>query len=377
MPLKLGEILIAGQHLSPADLKKALDAQLVFGGRLGTNLIDLGLLDEETLTRVLHEQKRVEVATPRMLEAADPKALRLVPAKLADRHKALAFAVADHVLKVAMIDPTDLIAIDEIAFASGCRVVAFIAPEIRILGYLERHYDIRRPVRYVRLSADDSPSSRAARSAPSRGSSQAEERRLPAIVPALSSIDELLGPGEPPAPAPPAAVVEIAEEGDLEEVARRLAEADTREEIGDALMLIARQEFTRVLVWLIQRDTALGWLAHAPGLAPSAARGWARQARVSLKEPSVLADVVASRRYYLGELPSRPADDALATLFGERAHDAVLIPVTLGEQVLIVLQGDAGGKPLTSFDLKAVRAACQKASTAMEILLMRSRIRQV
>jgi len=172
--------------------------------------------------------------------------------------------------------------------------------------------------------------------------------------------------------------VEVAEEGDLEEVARRLAEADTREEIGDALMLIARQEFTRVVAWLIQRDTALGWLAHAPGLAPSAARAWARQARVSLQDPSVLADVVASRRYYLGELPSRPADDALATIFGEpRVHDVVLIPVTLGEQVLIVLQGDAGGKPLTSFDLKAVRAACQKASMAMEILLMRSRIRQV
>lgn len=371
---KLGEILIAGRHLSPGDLKKALDAQLVFGGRLGTNLLDLGLLDEETLTRVLEEQKRVAVATPRMLEEADPKALRLVPAKLAARHHAIPFAVTDHELKVALLDPTDLIAIDEIAFASGCKVVPFIAPEVRILGYLEKYYDVIRPVRYVRLSADDRPAHVSTPSA-----KKSEPAPAPEVSP-VPSVDDMLGSAPALAAAAAqraAAPLEQGEEGDLDEVARRLAEADTREEIGDALMLIARQELPRAFAWLIQRDRALGWLAHAPGVAPSVARTWARKAVVPLTEPSVLADVVSSKRYYLGELPSRQADDLLATLFGEpRTKDVVLIPVILGDQVIIVLQGDGAGKPLTSFDLKSLRSACQKASLAMEVLLMRSRIRQ-
>jgi len=65
----LADLLERGQGLAnrklvgPGDLKKALDAQLIFGGRLGTNLLDLGLLDEETLTEALKEQKRVDVAT--------------------------------------------------------------------------------------------------------------------------------------------------------------------------------------------------------------------------------------------------------------------------------------------------------------------------
>ena len=376
MAPKLGEILIAGRHLSPADLKKALDAQLVFGGRLGTNLLDLGLLDEETLTRVLKEQKRVEVATPRMLEEADPKALRLVPAKIADRHKAIPFAVSDHELKVAMLDPTDLIALDELAFASGCRVVAYIAPEIRILGYLERYYEIVRPIRYVRLSADDRSHSSRPSAKPATHAPLAETQEIPAPV---ESLDELLGTAEaaPRREPPQARPDEAAEEGDLDEVARRLAEADTREDIGDALLLIMRAELARGFAWLIQRDRALGWLAHSEGMTPAAARTWARKASVPLSEPSVLADVVASRRYYLGELPSRPVDETLALLFGEpRAREVVLLPVTLGEQVIMVLQGDAGGGSMSSFDLKALRAACQKASLAMEVLLIRSRIRQ-
>ena len=142
-------------------------------------------------------------------------------------------------------------------------------------------------------------------------------------------------------------------------------------------MLIVRQELARGFAWLVQRDRALGWLAHAGGMTPDSARAWARQASVSLAEPSVLADVVASRRYYLGELPSRPADETLATLFGEpRAREVVLVPVLLGEQVIMILQGDAGGGSLASIDLKALRAACQKASLAMEVLLLRSKIRQ-
>jgi hypothetical protein len=369
MAPKLGEILVAGRHLTPADLKKALDAQLVFGGRLGTNLIDLGLLDEETLTRVLHEQKHVEVATPKMLEEADPKALRLLPAKIAARHHAIPFAVAEHELKVALLDPTDLIAIDEIAFASGCRVIPYIAPEVRILGCLERYYDVVRPVRYVRLAADDRPGHVSTASRPAM-----QPAAAPApVAPPVRSLDEVLGSEPPAEPAaePPG------EEGDLEETARRLAEADTREEIGDALLLLLRQEFARSFLWIIQRDQALGWLAHAPGLGAAAARAWARRAHVDLTQPSVLADVVASKRYYLGELPSRAADDTLATLHGDpRVKDLLLVPVMLADQVVVVAQADAGGKPLTSFDLKAVRTACQKASMAMEVLLIRSKIRQ-
>src|SRR5690349_18115136 len=110
MTRKLGEILVEGQRLSPADLKKALDAQMIFGGRLGTNLRDLVLLDEETLSTALGEQRRFPIATPRMLEAASSDAVRAISAKVAARHRVVPFEIDDKRIKVAMMDPTDLIA---------------------------------------------------------------------------------------------------------------------------------------------------------------------------------------------------------------------------------------------------------------------------
>ena len=164
---KLGEILVAGQRVSPADLKKALDAQLIFGGRLGTNLVDLGLLDEQSLIEALEEQKQVAVATPRMFEEASGDALRLVPAALASRHRIVPIGLEDRKLKVAMLDPLDLIAIDELAFATGCTVIPYLAPEIRLLYWLERYYGIERPTRFIRLS-DDSPAPVSSRRRPRR-----------------------------------------------------------------------------------------------------------------------------------------------------------------------------------------------------------------
>ncbi len=400
MAPKLGEILIAGKHISPSDLKKALDAQLVFGGRLGTNLIDLGLLDEQTLTRVLQEQRRVQVATPRMLEEADPKAIAMIPRRLAERHQCVPFAIDEHHLKVAMIDPTDLIALDELAFATGRKIVPFIAPEIRVLGHLEQHYDVQRPVRYVRLAEAGERRETPPRAAPSAeqealapplqeyeggdqsvplalGEDRARVMSQPgtgSVTGGLANLDEILGDMGVPATRPGEQLPAVG----LDAVAALLAEADTREDIGEALLSFGRKEFTRVFAWLIQRDRALGWLAHLPGISTESARRWARRAQVPLTgEPSVLADVVSSRRYYLGELPGRKADEALAQLFGEpRAREVALLPVLLGEQVVIVLQGDRGGDSLGGFDLKALRAGCQKASLAMEVLLLRARIRQ-
>jgi len=378
MSRKLGEILVEGQHVSPADLKRALDAQMIFGGRLGTNLLDLGLLDEETLTRVLKEQRRVEVATPRMLEQASTEALRLVPAKIAARHHLVPFALDEKKLKVAMMDPTDLIAVDELQFVTGCTVVPHLAPEVRVLFYLERHYGVPRPVRSIRLADVDGPVA------------LTPEAQVPAATPAPTSpaapparpagplvdLDALLGmpaasSAQAPAPTPERPLT-------LDEVARRLAEAEVRDDIGEVLVAFAARELPRVMAWIVQRDRALGWLGHAPGISDEQARRQVRPVAVPLDAPSVLADVVASRRYYLGELPARPADDVLGNALGApRAHQVLLLPVSMGEQAVIVLQADGGDAPLGAFDLKSLRAACAKAEMAMEVLLMRARIRQL
>ena len=402
---KLGEILVAGQRVSPADLKKALDAQLIFGGRLGTNLLDLGLLDEQSLTEALEEQKQVAVATPRMLEEAGGDALRLVPAALAERHSLVPFELADRKLKVAMLDPLDLIAIDEIAFVTGCVVIPYLVPEVRLLYWLERYYGIARPSRFIRLSEEES----VGEAAPSEatGPTPASSAPLPAPPPRPIvgdlHLEDVLGlarganvtpaslRGGAASPQIDAVVEELKRRSEdqrrkveaargpvtLADAAARLADAQSRDDIGEALVALARERFARVMAWIIQKDRALGWLGSIDGLAPENAKRLARGATSSLAEPSVLADVASTGQYHLGELPGRPGDERIASVLGApRPSSLLLLPVMLGEQVVVVIQCDDAERPLGEFDLRSLRVACQKAGLAMDVLLLRSRIRQ-
>jgi hypothetical protein len=417
MARKLGEILVAGKLVSPADLKKALDAQLIFGGRLGTNLLDLGLLDEESLIEALKEQKRVDVATSKMLEAAGGDALRLVPAALADRHKAVPFHLEERKLKVAMLDPLDLIALDELAFVTGCVIVPYLSPEVRLLYWLERYYSIPRPRRFIRLSDDEDeeaagaeevgatgalpPSTAADRWKPAPGDLGASsEREAPpldledvlGLVRGAAVTPRALGAASGSSQDIDAVVAELkrrTEDGrrraetargpaTLSEVAAQLASAEGRDDVGEALVWLARAGFSRVAAWIIQKDRALGWMGSVEGLAPENARRMARAASASLAEPSVLSELVASRQYFMGELPSRHEDLRIGDIFGSpRPRNVLLLPVELGEQVVIVLHCDDADRAFGQFDLRGLRSACQKAGQAMEVLLLRSRIRQL
>ena len=451
---KLGEILVAGQLLQPGDLKKALDAQLIFGGRLGTNLLELGYLDEQQLSNALEQQTSMKVATPAMLEKATPEAIRMIPPKVAAKHRVVPFKLESKKLHVAMLDPTDLIVLDELSFVTGCQVVGYVTPEVRLLTYLEQHYDVSRPMRYIKLAEpDQSPTSpgldsrslaaqftagqldmQSGGQSPEAAAAAADAARKAGITPEgatpqgepVLSLDELLGTGTgegaieeaaekaaekletvtpealrnvETASAEQRAVMDAALEklkekrtqeaiaaaesdeakvATLEDAARLLAEAETREDIGEALLGFMRSQFPRVMLYVVQRDRALGWLAHLPGRSPDQARTHARRVVVPLGEPSVLQGVAQTGQYYMGELPARAGDQSVASALGDpRPANMVILPVKLSDKAVILLQGDNLDQPLSNFRMRDLRAACQKAGLAMEVLLLRSKIRQV
>lgn len=453
---KLGEILVAGQLLQPGDLKKALDAQLIFGGRLGTNLLELGYLDEQQLSQALEQQSSQRVATPAMLEQATAEAIRMIPPKVAAKHRVVPFKLEGKKLHVAMLDPTDLIVLDELAFVTGCHVIGYVTPEVRLLTYLEQHYDVSRPLRYIKLADPDkepaapgldgrslaaeftdgqldlgeeggqSPAAAAAQANAARQARTGPESASPQGEPVLS-LDELLGSSSGGEGSNEKAAEKAAErletvtpealrnvetasaeqralmdaaleklkekraqeaiaaaESDeervetLEEAARLLAEAETREDIGEALLRFMRSQFPRVMLYVVQRDRALGWLAQLPGRSPDQARTHARRVVVPLGEPSVLQGVAQTGQYYMGELPARAGDQSVASALGDpRPANMVILPVKLNDKAVILLQGDNLDQPLSNFRMRDLRSACQKAGLAMEVLLLRSKIRQV
>ncbi len=112
--MRLGELLLSEKLITPEGLEEALESQVVHGGRLGTNLVELGMLGEKDLARVLGKQLNCAFASGEMVP--DPKALELVEADYADQMDVLPMRVDATRLSVAVINPHDFKTLDAIAF---------------------------------------------------------------------------------------------------------------------------------------------------------------------------------------------------------------------------------------------------------------------
>ena len=139
MAPRIGETLVNSKVISEAQLTDALARQTVQGGRLGGILVKLGLVTEEQITRALAEGLGSPIVD---LEAYAPGSdiLRLVPIDLARKHQVVPLERTDSTLRLAMADPTDMLALDEIRFVTCLRVEPALAPESAILQAIARWY---------------------------------------------------------------------------------------------------------------------------------------------------------------------------------------------------------------------------------------------
>jgi hypothetical protein len=150
---ELGEFFVRRAD-QPNQLEEALRGQLIFGGHLGTCLIEMGFIDEHTLGKTLAEMFGVDYAPPHFLNDIPKSIIDLLPRRLAEKLHAVPFERKDKSLHVAMIDPKNLPALDELAFATGHRINPWVSPEARIFQVLERYYEVPRRQRYISVCQD-------------------------------------------------------------------------------------------------------------------------------------------------------------------------------------------------------------------------------
>jgi len=142
--VKIGELLVHGGHLTPEGLEEALDWQVLYGGRLGTNLLELKLVEEEQLARALGKQLGAEVAWGEL--QVDPALVSAVPKHVADRQEMVPWKLEKRRLKVLCceIKVGDL---DQLSYKVGRTCVPVVAPEFRIFQLLRLHYQATRQMR--------------------------------------------------------------------------------------------------------------------------------------------------------------------------------------------------------------------------------------
>jgi hypothetical protein len=151
---RLGELLVAARMLTADQVERALQAQVLWGGRLGTNLVELGHIDLDSLTRALGRQHNMPAALARHFDKADPELQRrLEPAQVDAWRVVPLLRVGGGKLAIASMDPIGRGARAELAAALAVvpeELVISIAAEQRVRYQLERVYGIARSARFLR-----------------------------------------------------------------------------------------------------------------------------------------------------------------------------------------------------------------------------------
>jgi type IV pilus assembly protein PilB len=137
---RLGELLVRENVISVGQLKKAQESQRQSGGRLGSSLVKLGMIEESELTSFLSKQYGVPAINLNEFDI-DQEVISLVPREVAEKHCLLPFNRSGSMISIAMGDPSNIFAVDDIKFITGYNVEVMVAAEEAIRDAIERYYN--------------------------------------------------------------------------------------------------------------------------------------------------------------------------------------------------------------------------------------------
>jgi type IV pilus assembly protein PilB len=154
MSAKLGEILVRENLISPQHLREALDYQREHGGRLGFNLVKLGLISDDMITAVLSRQYGIPSVNLDLFKI-DPAVLSLIPQEVAQKHSVLPLSRVGATLTLAMVDPTNVFAMDDVKFMTGLNVEPVVVAEGSVQQAIAQYYGSSREIELASVTIDE------------------------------------------------------------------------------------------------------------------------------------------------------------------------------------------------------------------------------
>ena len=152
MPVKLGELLLKENMVTPMQLQDALNHQKTSGGKLGKAFVALGYVRDEDITSLLSRQYGVPSINLDHFEV-DPAIVRIIPADTARKYQILPLSRSGATLTIAMADPTNVFAMDDIKFMTGYNVEPVVASETAIEDAIEKYYGSTRSLQLKDMGA--------------------------------------------------------------------------------------------------------------------------------------------------------------------------------------------------------------------------------
>jgi type IV pilus assembly protein PilB len=139
MPVRLGELLLKENMVSPQQLQDALNHAKQVGGKIGKAFVSLGFVKDEEITSLLSRQYGVPSINLDHFEV-DPAIIKIIPAETARKYQVLPLSRSGATLTIAMADPTNVFAMDDIKFMTGYNVEPVVASESALEDAIDRYY---------------------------------------------------------------------------------------------------------------------------------------------------------------------------------------------------------------------------------------------
>ncbi|MBI2080307.1 MAG: hypothetical protein HY575_02865 [candidate division NC10 bacterium] len=348
--MRLGQALVKMGLVTFAQLEEATERQVACGGRLGSNLLELGALSEEALAKALSILHEVPYAEPAKLDTIEPRILFLVSADFAIQHRVIPFERDRTGLYLAMMDPKDPAPVEALRKTLGCEIRPRVAVELRILYALHRFYKAPLLPRFNQLPVFF------------QGQRGKAEEPKPDVQRIQTQWEAARGKARPGA-AP----------GDSESDAVFVQPRD-REAVCRALLRAVGARVKRTALFTVRDECAFGWLAAVPGLDGATFA----LLEFPLAAPSILRDVVQRREFYRGAFLPLPENLRLAAaLGGPPPQEALAYPLIVRDKVICVLYGDDGPQNLLLGGFEDLQKVAMKAAMALQVLILQQKIRNL
>lgn len=287
MPI-LARILRDRGIVTERQLQEAIQHQVLYGGRLGTSLYELGFITEERLQEALGRAHGVPTTAVDLREI-QPEAVALLPKSLAAKHKIFPYRIKGKTLFLLMVDPADHSSVAKVGYSLGYIIRPLVVPEFRMIQLLRDYYGVDERWRY-------------------------NDTHRPAALPPPEPVDE-------------------------QAAAARIEAASTRDEVVEALLVLCHRYFRRVVFFIVREPWVLGW----SGLGEGMDRGLAAGLRIPLDQPSVFQTVTRDKTLFIGRFGPEEENQRFLKTIGKRpSTNAALFPIPIKGRVVNLVYGDTG-----------------------------------
>ncbi|HBR17320.1 MAG: hypothetical protein A3G39_00410 [Deltaproteobacteria bacterium RIFCSPLOWO2_12_FULL_43_16] len=335
-PGHIGAFLIREKMISEQQLEEALQAQVVYGGKLGTILVEKDFVDEEELTKALANFSNADYLPVSKYDEISDETIERFPKRFAEKYEVCPFKFEHKRLYLLMTDPSNFPAINEISFITGCMIKPIVCPEIRMYYLLEKHYGTPRKLRYIippeKLRSSKTEARPSDEIQIKLEAVSSERTDIKEYIEEVAEIQESSPPQEHVAAYEPETIAS------LDEALKRLARAATRDDVINIIFGFTKNYFKRVALFLVKGLMIYGWDGIGEGFSKVVLEKFA----IPMAGPSIFKTVSNSLAPYVGPLPENLTNKKLIGAIKNNPKNILVIPITINNKVVNVLYCDNG-----------------------------------